>query len=266
MNKLIFPNGGLPLYGDDFSYMQDSLRKAMTASLLPYAALNGGNMVVSGCVMNFNNVTQTFDFTEGWVMIDYDLLWFRGGDSGEDNAADIFDIEVEPYIYADPNANATRTLANGNSANVWQRREARFRQTPNLIYLAIALNSNRLPYLAAKLLEGAADTDVALTGFDNNWGGGNIISPRAIRRGNTVILRGLLSVGTVNTTNFNLVFTLQLGYRPKVRQYFTCAMPNSSIGLVDILQDGSVYVKYLLENTTDPPSLLDISNIRYEGA
>ena len=92
-------------------------------------------------------------------------------------------------------------------------------------------------------------------------------SPKAIRRGNTVILRGLLEVGTIDISSYTTAFTLQVGYRPKVRQFFVCAMPHSSIGLVDILAStGEVLIKYLLNDTVSPASLLDISNIRFEAA
>jgi hypothetical protein len=105
-----------------------------------------------------------------------------------------------------------------------------------------------------------------LTGFDNGWTSGGLISPKGIRRGNTVILRGLLGVGAIDSVTYTLAFTLQDGYRPKVRQYFVCAMPNSSIGLVDITTTGEVFIKYLLDNIVSPASLLDISNIRFEAA
>jgi hypothetical protein len=265
MNKLLFPNGGVPLYGDDFNYMQESLREGITASLRPYAVLTGGKMIVFGCDMSLSPLTGTLHFTAGVVMIDYQLYSFVGGDSGYDTDADI--IEVEAHIYDDPNLNATRTLANGNAANIWQKREARFKQiTTNTNTLFIGRNENRLAYLVAKLIEGAADVDVILTQFLNNWGGGNLISPKATRRGNTVILTGLLAVGTIVAISLTKVFSLQENFRPKIRQYFVCAMPNSAIALVDILPNGDFFVKYLLENPQDPPVLLDISNIRFEGA
>jgi hypothetical protein len=266
MNKLLFPNGGLPLYSDDFDYMQSSLRDGINACLYPYAEQTGGFMVVSGCYIAFNNTTQTYIVGAGWVLISFELLFFAGGDSGITDEANLPEIELERYAYADSNSNATRNMANGNSENIWQKREARFKQTPNVAGLFVAKNEYKLAYLIAKLIEGAADTEVGLTGFLNNWGGGNIILPKAIRRGNTVILRGLLEVGTIDLTSYTHAFTLQENYRPKVRQYFTCAMPNTGIALVDIFTDGSVYVKYLLDSPQTPPVLLDISSIRFEGA
>jgi hypothetical protein len=267
MNKLLFPNGGLPLYSDDFDYMQSSLRDGINACLYPYAEQTGGFMVVSGCYIAFNNTTQTYVVGAGWVLIQFELLYFAGGDSGITDETNLGTIELERHVYEDASPNATRNLVNGNSANVWQRREARFKQTPNNnAILYVAKNEYKLPYLIAKLIEGAADTQVGLTGFLNNWGGGNIILPKAIRRGNTVILRGLLEVGTIDLTIYTQAFTLQENYRPKVRQYFTCAMPDTGIALVDIFTDGSVYVKYLLDSPQTPPVLMDISSIRFEGA
>lgn len=266
MNKLLFPNGGLPLYGNDFDFMQSSLREGIHTTLRPICEQTGGKMVVSGCALSFNSGTGSYFIAAGWVMIDYELLWFVGGDTGVTDPNGIIDIELEAYTYADTHANATRTMVDSSSQNIWQRREARFAVTPVVTKLQVALNEFRLPYLIAKMIEGAADTTVTLTDFDNGWSGGGLFTPKGIRRGNTVILRGSLEVGTIDIITYTLAFTLQSGYRPKVRQYFVCAMPNTSIGLVDILTTGEVFVKYLLNDTVSPASLLDISNIRFEAA
>ncbi len=263
MNKLLFPNGGLPLYGNDFDFMQSNLRDGIMACLRPYCLQTGGKMVVSGCDLTFNNTTNTFFIGSGWVVIDYELLWFGGGDSGKTDPSDIYDIELEMYVFADNNANATRTMASGASENIWQRREARFAVTPSVTKLQVALNEYKLPFLIAKLIEGAADTSVSLTDFVNSWAANSLFVPKAIRRGNTVLLKGLLEVGTISDAAYTLAFTLQDGYRPKVKQFFVCAMPDSAAGLVTVNQDGSVLVKYLINNTAD---ILDVSNIRFEAA
>jgi len=265
MNKLLFPNGGLPLYGDDFDFLQSGLREGILATVRPFCEQTGGKMVLSGCALTFNPSSGTYFLSSGWVVINYEILFFVGGDTGVSDPSGIYDIELEANHYPDSDTYATRTLVNGTSANIWQRRDARFAVTPSVPKLQAALNEYRLPYLIAKLIEGASDTAVTLMDFENDWAGGSF-PPKAIRRGNTVLLKGLLEVGTIDISTYTTAFTLQDGYRPKVRQYFVCAMPNSSIGLVDILTTGVVNVKYLLNDTVTPASLLDISNIRFEAA
>jgi hypothetical protein len=266
MNELLFPDGGLPLYGGDFGFMQANLMAGINATLRPYAALNDGNMVVSGCDVTVNPSNQNYIISAGWVMIGYELRYFEGGDSGVSDPNGLYDIEVEAFDYPSTNPNATRNLVNNTSANVWKIRGARFKQTPNVPSLQVGFNGVRMPYLAAKLIEGAADSVIVLNDFVNDWTGGNLFQARATRRGNTVILRGLLQIGQIDINNFTQVFTLTDGWRIKQNQFFICAMPNTSIAMVNIFTNGEVWVKYILQDINNPPALLDISNIRFEAA
>ncbi|MBL7813399.1 MAG: hypothetical protein JNL70_00235 [Saprospiraceae bacterium] len=264
MNKLLFPNGGLPLYGNDFDFMQSGLHEGINAVLRPFAEQVSGNMIVSG--LDFTLVGSNYHISDGWVMLNYELLKFVGGDTGITDPVDLQDgVVVELYVFQDSSPNATRTMANGSTENVWQRRQARLAVVGGLPSLTVS-DSIRLEYLLSIAIEGIADVSVPMIDFENSWTGSGLFSNRIIRRGKTVILRGLLSVGTIDDAVFTQIFTIQEGFRPKVRQYFICAMPNTSIALVDITTSGNVLVIGVQLSISSPPSLLDLSNIRYETA
>lgn len=264
MNKLLFPNGGLPLYGNDFDFMQNGLHEGINAILRPFAEQVGGNMIVSG--LDFTLVGSNYHISDGWVMLNYELLKFIGGDTGITDSVDLQDgVVVELYVFQDSSPNATRIMASGATENVWQRRQARLATIGGLAALTVS-DSIRLEYLLSIAIEGVADISVPMLDFENSWTSSGLFSNRIIRRGKTVILRGLLTVGAIDDTNFTKIFTIQEGFRPKVRQYFICAMPNTSIALVDILTNGFVFVIGVQISTASPPTLLDLSSIRFEVA
>lgn len=263
MNKLLFPNGGLPLYGNDFDFMQSSVHDGINAVLRPFAETAGGNMIVSG--LDFTLVGSNYHISDGWVMLNYELLRFVGGDTGITDPIDLQDnVVIELYVYQDSSPNATRTMASGATENVWQRRQARIAVLGGLPALTVS-DPVRLEYIIANAVDGISDVFVPMLDFENSWTGAGLFPNRIIRRGKTVILRGLLTVGTIDSITYTKVFQIQEGFRPKVRQYFICAMPNTSIGLVDILPTGEVFVIGVIISTTSPPALMDVSNIRFEA-
>lgn len=264
MDKFLTPNGGLKILGDDFAYLQNALGSPINAVLRPFAEQVGGNMIVSG--LRFTLTGSTYYISDGWVMLNYELLKFNGGDTGISDPAALQDgVVVELYVFADASPAATRTMESGTTQNVWQRRQARLTVVGGLPQLTVG-DDIRLEYLIATGIDGVSDVSVPMLSFENDWTSGGLFQGRIIRRGRTVILRGLLAVGTITTTGFTKIFTIQEGFRPRVRQYFICAMPNNSIGLVDILTNGEVYVIGSILDIVNPPSLLDVSNIRYEAS
>jgi len=264
MDRFLTPNGGLKILGNDFAYIQDSLGSAINAVLRPFAEQVGGNMIVSG--LDFTLVGSNYHISDGWVMLNYELLKFVGGDTGITDPLDLQDgVVVELYVFSDSSAAATRTMESGGTENVWQRRQSRIAVVGGLPALTVA-DSIRYEYLVATAIDGISDIYVPMLDFENSWTGGGLFSAKVIRRGRTVILRGLLAVGTISTSTYTKIFTIQSGFRPLVRQYFICAMPNSSIALVDILTNGEVFVIATVLDTVNPPNLMDVSNIRFEAA
>jgi hypothetical protein len=73
MNKLVTPNGGMPLYGDDLGWIQEAVMGALKGSgeLFAFAAQHSGNCIITGCDISFSGGEATI--TEGFVLLDYEV-------------------------------------------------------------------------------------------------------------------------------------------------------------------------------------------------
>lgn len=76
MNKLIFPNGGMPFELDDLDFMQEATKDGIKGLLHEFASKNSGNLILSGCKVSPNG--SNFDISAGYVMLDYEVLSFVG--------------------------------------------------------------------------------------------------------------------------------------------------------------------------------------------
>lgn len=73
MNRLIFPNGGFPLHGDDFGFIQDAAVDALKASLWHVASRHSGNVIISGCVVSYDGFTCSI--SAGYALINYEIVF-----------------------------------------------------------------------------------------------------------------------------------------------------------------------------------------------
>lgn len=73
MNKLLIPNGGMPLEGDDFRWEQSAVRDAFKGMLHYFASPYNGNIVLSGCQISL--VSGNAVVTEGYVCINYEVCY-----------------------------------------------------------------------------------------------------------------------------------------------------------------------------------------------
>lgn len=73
MNRLIFPNGGFPLHGDDFGFMQDAAIDALKASLWHVASQHAGNIIISGCAVSYDGFTCSL--SAGYAMLNYEIVF-----------------------------------------------------------------------------------------------------------------------------------------------------------------------------------------------
>lgn len=76
MNKLTIPNGGMPLHGDDFAWMQDGIQEAIEGALHLFAAPHGGNLILSGCEATISG--GAIAYAPGFVLLGHEVLRFEG--------------------------------------------------------------------------------------------------------------------------------------------------------------------------------------------
>jgi hypothetical protein len=261
MDKMLTPNGGLPILGNDFAYMQDAQSAGTNAILRVFSDLSQGGMVVNGC--KFSLVGSTYHISNGWVMME-----FTGGDTGITDPADLQDgVVIERYIYEENTAPSSRTMADNSTKTVWQRRRARLVTGAVGVPTFTVTDSIRLEYLMALATQVITHVSVPMLDFENNWGvPQNTFQPRIIKRGKMCFFKGLLATGSMSSTSYTQIFTIQQDFRPAYRRYYICAMPNKDWGIVDIQTDGTVYVIVPNFDSQNPPALLDVSSISYETA
>lgn len=111
MNKVIFPNGGRPLYGDDFRYIDAAFRDSINALLKGFADANG-NLIINGCKIVGGYIS------EGWVLLNNEVMFMpqQAYTAGQIHGI-VADIAFDPT--------GTRTLANTQQADCLERRQAK---------------------------------------------------------------------------------------------------------------------------------------------
>lgn len=89
MDKLVFPNGGMPLELDDLDFMQNASKEAISGLYHQYASLHNGFIVISGVVVS--GASSPYNVSEGYVMCNYEVCHFPAQTS----------VDLVPYIALD---------------------------------------------------------------------------------------------------------------------------------------------------------------------
>lgn len=74
MNKLINPNGGMPLELDDLIFIQDSFKDALKGVLHEFTRAEFGNVILSGCEVT-NLGGGNYSISSGYVMLGYEVCF-----------------------------------------------------------------------------------------------------------------------------------------------------------------------------------------------
>jgi hypothetical protein len=235
MNKLLVPNGGMPLFGDDFAFLDAATRDAFKGVFFAF----GGNMVLGGCELTI--VGDDVTVSPGYVLIDYEVCYFpgrtfsstlaQGGNFAADN-------------YFDPAGE--KVFADASSHNTYQVRRAKFNATNTVVGGPLDLNSLdlvRFPRAIQAALIGQVSSSNAIS-YANSWAAESGNAPVLQRLLNRCELYGGLVPGTLLPSSFTLIAHLPAGYRPVRRFKAICAAVGTGLYgsiMVEIFPDGSVY-------------------------
>lgn len=242
MNKLLVPNGGMPLYGDDFAFLDAAAREAFSGVIREFAQAAGGYMILGGCETSTSGPSTVV--ASGFVLLNYEICYFPGGSivptPGE---AAGFDLDVT-YDSA-----GLKTFANASTNDTYQVRRAK------LISAAtdLAVNQNRLSQL---IYDSMADrqTSSATIGVFNTWTKEVANSPICRRHFNVVHVTGGFVVGTINSSTFTKIALLPSGYRPAQR-YKAIVAAYGTVGfgnvMLEFYPNGEVYAISTDANTYD---------------
>lgn len=236
MNKLLFPNGGAPLYGDDFGFLDAASRDALKGVLFEVASLYGGNLILGGCQITVAGAN--FTVSPGYLMVAYEVCVFEGGTYSVSGGVDgYFTLSVTN------DAGGLKTFANGSTANTWQVRKVTFNPGAvaggSLDYYDLARYSDGVE----NLINGRVSSSTAFT-MINLWSKSVAEPPILYKHLRSVHLQGELLPGTIAANSWTKITTLPLGFRP-IKRFKTvqAAYQSTAYGniLLDVFTNGEVF-------------------------
>ena len=229
MNRLLTPNGGMPLQLDDLRFLQDAYREGFKGLLHEFAKAQNGNIILSGCEVTDNGATRSL--SEGFIMLDFEVLYVPPV-AGIVLAANTIvlglDVSYDPAgldIFFD---NASR--------DTYEVRRAKVETgAPPVLSVAVS-NLNRLSYIMPQVMKdslvlpdsvGIKYTFVAAD-FGTDVSPNASYPPYAIKKNGLVVLGGLVDVAPAFLAGANQsVVTLPIEFRkPTANQFadvFLCA-------------------------------------------
>lgn len=132
---------GMPLYHDDFRFIQDGLIEAIE-NLAKGFTFEGKNFIITGCTTSPDGNNLHVD--AGWVYLDGELLYYSGGT--------IFYDSSKYYIYQKQTSNnsAGERLVNGVLFNPYQENTAKIQEVSTLPSDALDIFGLRLEQVLSK--------------------------------------------------------------------------------------------------------------------
>lgn len=208
MNKLLTPNGGFPLHGDDFGFIDAAVRDGMKGLLYDLVEPFDGNLILGGCVFAKGSVGSNATVTEGYIMLDYEVLYVPA------QSMSVF-VGSTFSLYLSSTTSQPRVFANGASQNVWQTRTAQMTYTVGggATGLALGPATPRLSDGLEALLLGTYKFDTSIT-VSNSWTKSSFVVPQLDRLMRNVTLSGQFIPGTISNTSYTHMCTLPVDFRP----------------------------------------------------
>lgn len=248
--RLVIPNGGMPLEGDDFVWMQDGIDKTIRGVFEDIAARvpqtghpnTWGNFIISGCeVTDLGN--SLVAVTEGYVYIEGEILYTPAVASVSTATGALGYIK---HVYFDPAGQ--EVMQNGSIEHTYEVRRAQlttFGASPTqpTVFLTAFGRPNRYKFLLLDAdVESLHDTNVINT-IDSNWylsGGASLQDPILVtKQVGRVNFRGTFEHGAQSVWGA-AVFNLQAAFRPVTSLYFLCPFGDDGIVRVVVEYGGDV--------------------------
>lgn len=219
MNKLLTPNGGMPLDGDDFQWIQDGLLEAFRGGLW-WAIAGNENQIIRGCEITLVGLDASI--TEGFAVIGGEICYVPAHTETVSGLATSSLKIDESY-----DATGLEVFADSVSRDTYAIRRALISDGLNSGDEIVLDSPTRLHYSQA-----FSDGDL-----ENGWltSGSNTVRARLFN--GYVTLEGAVTAGDTNLT----LITLPEMFRPSAQR--ACVIGNSLIDtfLVCVIQtDGQV--------------------------
>jgi hypothetical protein len=199
MNKLKIPNGGMPLHGDDFEWLQAASKDAIKGMVHAFAVPFSGNMILSGCEVAGSAVAP------GYVLIDYEVCYYPGGTlptSINDGPKFVLSVTYD--------AAGADVFADSVTRDTYEVRRAVVVDN----FTGIDVSSGpRLDQRIWVMVE-SFNTNALVTQFHNGWSATGQMFVQLIG-GGMKCLYGQLSTGAKSDTAATKILTIPAEYRPQ---------------------------------------------------
>jgi hypothetical protein len=255
MNKLLFPNGGCPVYGDDFIFLDTAQRDTFKAVLFEVSTIYNGYLILGGCGITIAGAN--FTVAPGYLLVDYEICRFDGGTystAGGIDGSFAFSVSND--------SGGLKTFANGSTQNTWQIRKVVFNAgLPAGGPLDYAELSNYSDGIEALLNQKVTSSNSF--SMINGWSKSVSEPPVLYKHLKQVNLNGELVPGTMLVNSWTKITTLPVGFRPIKRfKSVQAAYQSTMFGncIIDVFTNGEVYAAATSTTVWDLVSL-DLSYI-----
>jgi hypothetical protein len=262
MQRLLTPNGGMPLELDDFNFIQDAYKEAIGGLLRAYVSTYDGNCILSGCVPTETS-PNVYTITAGFVMLGYEIRYYPG-QTGVSIPIPGQRFFVEDN-YNDPAG--FEIFEDTVGRDTYQKRDAKLQN------FTVSPPANSVPAILqepVRLENMIPRTDFIpeydslsyLNSFTPQTVGGllpaadEVLVERAFGR---VQFRGQIAGGTIP----NQMFVVAARFRPSIQGMdFTCPYGIDGLCRVQVTSTGSVSVTKVVVAPTSG-TIIDLSQISY---
>ncbi len=208
MNLLNFELGGWKFYTNDLNYLQGNV-KAMFEAYLSRFTVVRSSFIYSGCSFTFNSAGNAIECSEGWVVVDGELLKF--------NAQSVSPATLETtytfVLNVADNPDGVKLDDDGNTIEAWKTRTAVLQEivsTNNATdsYVSFEDGVNRL-WRLKDVVEGKNISVPMQAGW-------SLASPLYYRKDiDGIVTVNGATVGASNATG-SIMATLPDGFKPEV--------------------------------------------------
>jgi hypothetical protein len=264
MNKLVIPNGGMPLEGDDFKFFQDAYAEAFLgvfseiANRVPITGHPNTfkNFIISGCEITDIGGGNS-SISDGFVFIDGEILYAVA--VGSVSNASLVNVAYRLHSYYAPAGN--EVFQDSSTQDTYEVRRAQtvtLGGSPTVPVVFVAQPNYRFKNLLTHAdVDSIYDVNAEGT-LANSWAdiGDGILVTKQFGR---VMFRGSVFGGTLGGAT---VLTLSTGFRPSVQMRFLCSYGGDGIALCSLSTSGVLSVEQVIA-PSGVATLLDLNSISY---
>lgn len=270
MNRLVIPNGGMPLEGDDFKFFQDAYAEAFTgvfkeiSDRVPTTAHPNtfGNFIISGCIITDIGGGNS-SISDGFVFIDGEILYAPAVASI--STASLPNVAYRLHSYYDPAGNEVfQDTVTRDTYEVRRAQHVTLGAAPTVPVVFVNQPAYRYKNLITRAdVESLYDENVDST-LSNSWSGvddgGTGVYVKVTKQFGRVHFRGQVAGGSLGGAT---ICNIAHEFRPLIDMSFLCSFGGDGIARVDIENSsGNVNVTQIVA-PSGPATILDLNGISY---